>query len=292
MMEPEYYVFTGRGVVPDHVTHVLIDKALNFVPAREGHPNIEELICHDGVEKIEQEAFYRCPRLRRVIMPGVKNVAKEAFSCCWALSYVECGKLEIIGEQAFDSCTSLTSVDLPSIKIVGRWAFSDCTDLENAKFGKDLESISGKAFRQCTSLERISLPLKDGMITFDNTFLLCAKLKHIDLVEEVILNDTVSALLLEEWKNDMNDEIDSINHILPDTWEGQYDDYGDNGEKAQAIRVWIRSVLRKIVRFKAEHRRYVNVACSTLQSALPNDIVLKNVLPFLELPSYTFEGED
>ena len=118
---------------------------------------------------------------------------------------------------------------------------------------------------------------------------MCAKLKHVDLIGGVY--ETVAALLMEEWKNDMNEEIENISQILPDTPAGTIR-YDDNGGKAQAIRTWIRSVLHKIVCYKAKHRRYLNVATAALQPALPNDIVLKNVLPFLELPSYTFEGDD
>eukprot|EP00984_Skeletonema_dohrnii_P016066 scaffold7052_cov138-Skeletonema_dohrnii-CCMP3373.AAC.4 len=65
----------------------------------------------------------------------------------------------------------------------------------------------------------------------------------------------------------------------------------DEGGKARAIRTWIRSVIGKIIHYKAEHQRIVGEAATYLQLALPNDIVMKNVLPFLELPSYTFEVE-
>ena len=47
-------------MIPRHVTHVLlIAKALKFVrgQAFQRHPNIQEVICHDGVEKIEEYAF-------------------------------------------------------------------------------------------------------------------------------------------------------------------------------------------------------------------------------------------
>ena len=39
---------------------------------------------------------------------------------------------------------------------------------------------------------------------------------------------------------------------------------------------------------------FLNEAASTLQSFLPNDIVLNNILPFAfrEMPSYTFQGEE
>ena len=88
----------------------------------------------------------------------------------------------------------------------------------------------------------------------------------------------------------MNGEIDAISQILPNTRAGRR--WDDPGRKTRAIRVWIRSVLRKVVHYKSEHLRYLKIAAATLQPALPDDIVLKNVLPFLELPSYTFEGED
>jgi len=87
----------------------------------------------------------------------------------------------------------------------------------------------------------------------------------------------------------MNEEINSINQILPTASAGGgYE--GDHGEKARAIRTWIRSVLRKIVHYQAEHQRLLDEeVATTLQLVLPQDIVSNNVLPFLELPSYTFE---
>jgi len=203
------------------------------------------------------------------------------------------GKLEIIGYQAFYGCKSLMSINLSSVKIVESWAFYCCKALTNVKFGKELESIRGGAFLRCTSLERITIPLKVGMITDDNTFQECENLKHVDLIEGAVLRDTIAALLLEEWRNDMHEEIVSINQILSTTPDGsgwnEYD-YDDVGGKARAIRTWITSVLRKILHYKAEHRRLLDEdVATTLQLVLPQDIVMNSVLPFLELPSYTFE---
>ena len=222
-------------------------------------------------------------------MPGVKVVELGALQQCHALTDVECDKLERIGRGAFGCCFSLSSVDLPSIKIVGRGAFTTCTNLINAKFGKDLESIREES--SCSFLERITLPLKDNMIADnnDNTFMGCKKLEHVDLVEGAVLHETVAALLLEEWKDDMNEEIDRISQNLASAPAGDLVNYDG---KTQAIQAWITSVLRKIIHYKAEHRRILNEAATTLQPSLPNDIVLKNVHPFLELPSYTFEGEN
>eukprot|EP00984_Skeletonema_dohrnii_P022512 scaffold11639_cov78-Skeletonema_dohrnii-CCMP3373.AAC.2 len=287
------YIYYGRDgeVIPRNVTRVRIDESLTVIPANafRGNPSIKEVECHDRVKTVKEWAFAGCPSLRRVIMPGVEVVEGHAFYYCKALEDVEGDKLEMIEERAFNCCYSLRSINLPSAKIVEGGALSNCTPLTNVKFGKELESIGEMAFHRCTSLERITIPLKDGINAADNIFQMCEKLEHVDLVEGAVLRDTIAALLLEEWRNDMDVEIGVINQSLPTAPAG--DDF-DQGGKARAIRMWISSVLHKIVQYKAEHRRLLNEAATILQHALPNDMVNENVLPFLELPSYTFEGED
>eukprot|EP00985_Skeletonema_marinoi_P022912 scaffold14882_cov102-Skeletonema_marinoi.AAC.2 len=285
-----WYVYTGTGVIPPGVTRVRIDESLTVIPANafRGNLDIEEVKCHDRVKTVRERAFRNCPSLRIVIMPGVEEVEGYAFSNCYALTDVECGKLERIGRSAFRCCESLGSINLPSAKTVGDSAFYECKALTNVEFGKELESIGGRAFYCCTSLERITLPLKDGIITADNTFRGCKKLEHVDLVEGEQLHGTIAALLSEEWRNDMNDKLGAINQSLPTTPAG---DWFEVGGKALVIRMWISSVLHKLIHYKAWHRRILNEV-ATLQLVLPQDIVNKNVLPFLKLPSYTFEGED
>eukprot|EP00984_Skeletonema_dohrnii_P032694 scaffold27230_cov155-Skeletonema_dohrnii-CCMP3373.AAC.3 len=286
------YNYTGGDEeVPRDATHISIDASVTVIPedAFQGHPNIVEVIFDVNVKGVAFGAFALCPSLKRVIMPGVEVVEGAAFNCCSALTDVECGKLEIIGEEAFDSCRSLSSIDLPSAKIIDRRAFLGCEALPDVTFGSKLDRIEGEAFADCESLERITIPLKDGIITPDSIFSGCANLRHADLVEGE-LHETIAALQLEEWRNDMYEEINSINQILPTVSAGGWD---DDGGKARAIRTWIRSVLRKVIHYKAEHQRLLDEEIATaLQLALPHDIVMNNVLPFLELPSYTFEVDE
>ena len=57
----------------------------------------------------------------------------------------------------------------------------------------------------------------------------------------------------------------------------------------------MRSVLRKIVDYKQQHCIMLTEATTTLVeelALLPQDIVINNVLPFLKLPSFTFEVEE
>ena len=292
-----WFTYTGQEEIPNEATHIIVD--IRIVPrmAFRGNRNIVEVICLDKVERIEVEAFFNCPSLRRVIMPGVKIVEEDSFQYCEALTDVECGKLEIIKSNAFDRCNSLRSIDLPSVRNVESYAFDGCTALTDVKFGIKLERIEVVAFLFCTSLERITIPLKDGVITADDTFQACENLKYVDLIEGAVLHETVTALQSDVWRDDMNRDIDSINQILPIVSAGYVEDGEGNeyyGQKARVVQWWIRSVLGKIIHYKAKHQRILDEAAATLQLALPHEIVTNSVLPFLALalPEHTFEGED
>jgi hypothetical protein len=126
-------------------------------------------------------------------MPGVKFVEIDAFWNCSALTDVECGKLEIIGEHAFSGCGSLKSINLTSARIIKEFAFENCPALTDAIFGSKLERFEWSAFCNCTSFERVTIPLKNGLITHDCTFIGCENLMHADLVEGE-LHETIAAL--------------------------------------------------------------------------------------------------
>ena len=317
------FTYTGEDgqVIPDEATHILVKAKVVHDHAFSSHPNIVEVICHEIVELIEYGAFCECPSLRRVIMPGVITVEPRAFGSCEALEDVECDKLEIVGEFAFFWCESLRVINLPSVRIVHKSAFGICRALTDVKFGGKLERIEEAALLNCESLERITIPLKNGLITTDDIFMECDNLHRVDLIEGEV-HATIIALHLEEWRNDMNQEIDSINQILSNAPAGGWDvDTGEDdlGDKAREIRRWIRSVLRRLDHYKTEHHKLLKEATTLLELALwkanlddneggnlANEgvrmtrgqrkrarkeicvtsgasIVIKNVLPFLQL---------
>eukprot|EP00986_Skeletonema_menzelii_P009856 scaffold4599_cov138-Skeletonema_menzelii.AAC.2 len=294
-----WFIYTGEDGedIPFDATHVIVHATIIPADGFLGHRNIVEVICHVDVEIIESRAFFLCPSLRRVIMPGVKVLEESAFYGCPELTDVECGKLEIIKEYAFEDCRSLRSINLPSAEIVEVCAFAGCKALTDVKFSSKLERIERRAFASCRCLERITVPLKDDIIADNRIFEGCRNLRHVDLVEGALLHVTVAALQLEDWRNDMNEVIDSINRLLRNAPAGsEWDDDGeiwdhDAGEKAQVIRRWIRSVLRKIIHYQVEHQRVLDEAASTLELLLlSQDIAMNNILPFVALPSHTFDN--
>jgi hypothetical protein len=182
-------------------------------------------------------------------------------------------------------------------------AFEGCERLTDVKFGDKLERIKGEAFNNCESLERIAIPLSNRIIQIDDdddydhyyrdVFRGCKNLKHVDLVGGV--HEAIAALPVDEWRNDMNAAIDAINQILPNTPAGSSYYGNDKGEKGLAVKRWIRSVLCKIVDYKQQHCNMLMEATTTLVeelALLPHDIMMKHVVHFLNLPSFTFEEEE
>jgi hypothetical protein len=119
------FVYTGEQEAPQNVTHVVIDRSVKIIPrgAFNGRTKLVSVEFHDGVEKVEQHAFFSCTSLRRLKMPGVIVIENCAFFCCGALTDVEFGdKLETIGVHAFSFCTLLQNIKMSSVRTIGQYS--------------------------------------------------------------------------------------------------------------------------------------------------------------------------
>ena len=138
-------------------------------------------------------------------------------------------RLETIGTWAFDECEDLKYLKIPSLLRIKFGAFFNCGTLTEAEFGEGLETIEEGAFGGCRSLSRIAIPLKDDLFTLNNYerydqfhfvscpwFDDCYKLATVELVGSI--HKTISFLSLQNWRNEMNQEISRINEVLPDLY--------------------------------------------------------------------------
>ena len=254
------FVYMGSNRVPQDVTHVRVHKSVKIITRRAFQycRNLVSIELHDGVEIIEERAFLDCWSLRGIKLSGVRVIEEWAFCDCTALTDVEFGdKLERIGDDAFYCCNSLRNVKLPKVRVIEDQAFSECYQLTNVELSKDLEIMGNGAFDDCTRLRRIAIPLKedlfeDGELVFDN----CDNLSQVDLVGGI--HKTISSLLLESWRSEMNDEIDRINRDLPNT----------PADKTTTIRQWMGSVLQRIDHYKLEHYALLKENMTQLELAL------------------------
>ena len=134
-------------------------------------------------------------------MPGVRVVEKYAFFGCEALTDVDCDKLERIGRSAFYRCKSLRSINLPFVETVEVATFTGCINLVDVTFGDKLESIgevNWGAFCDCHALKRITIPLKDGMITHDDVIYTT----HNEISDDLHTSRVVISRLLKKLENE------------------------------------------------------------------------------------------
>eukprot|EP00985_Skeletonema_marinoi_P004391 scaffold1919_cov83-Skeletonema_marinoi.AAC.1 len=269
---------------------------------------------HDGIRKVGRSAFRGCRSLRNIDLRSVVEISEDAFSSCKNLTDVKFGKkLETIGKYEFYRCTSLERLKLPSITTIKYAAFNSCKALTSIEFCERLEKIEPRVFYGCERLRRIAIPLKRDLFTFDPTyrtytqFIGCEQLTTVDLVGGSH-NKTIASLYMESWGTEMIAKINRINRDLPNI---------PANEKTESIKQWVDSVIDRMEYYKAEHHRYVKEAVTLLELALWKakldkkeenaeektkkakldgesvrkekrvtcgaDIVIKNILPFLQL---------
>ncbi len=257
----DVFIYTG-GLVPQHlretITHIRIHKSVKIIRARafQSCINLVSIEMHDGVEIIEEVAFEECWSLRGIKLSGVRVIEEYAFAACASLADIEFGdKLESIGNSAFTG-TDLRSIKIPKVRTIGNHAFWDCQQLTEVKLSEDLERIEGAAFGNCP-LRHIAMPLKDNLLQNNSVFFYCDDLSQVDLVGGI--HKTVSSLLLESWRDDMSDEIGSINRDLPNT---------PHEEKTETIQQWMETVRERIGHYKSEHYTLLKNNMTQLELAL------------------------
>jgi hypothetical protein len=253
------FVYMGGGQsVPRDVKRVRIAENVDTILAEtfQGCEELIEVEGHKRLRKIEQWAFNRCRRLRRVTeMTGVIEIEDYAFSGCYALSEIEFDRLEIIVAGAFYLCKSLRSISMPCVRRVGAYAFDKCDLLTDVVFGLDLERIEEYAFH-ASSLRRIVIPLKDNLDIDYTAFGGCNDLSNVDNLDGG-LHKTISSLHMKSWRDEMEEEIDRINQTLPNTQA-----------KTQAILEWIEVVHSRMEHYQTEHQILLKEAMTLLELAL------------------------
>ena len=237
----------------------------------------------DNLEIVGSCAFAECDNLRCIKLPSAKEIHQWTFYLDDKLTEVELPEAEQIQSGAFGENHSLRRIAIPLKADLFVDAVDDDPDPED---WSDSDTGGDK----------------------DSLFYDCDSLVQVDLVGGI--HKTISSLHLERWRYDVNNEIKKINQVLPGT---------SANEKTMVIRWWLASVSSKVEHYKGEHRRVLKEAATILElvvwkvnlleeneeeSHKPKskkakidverarkekrirsgaDIVIKNVLPFLEL---------
>ena len=123
-------------------------------------PNLSSFHIPPSVQFIGERAFFECRSLLKAIIPeGVTCIAENTFCMCERLMYVSIpNSVETIEDGAFLACWSLTSVMIPdSVKSIKNRAFDSCTALYMLIIPTSVTTIDPSAFSDCDSLKIIKL---------------------------------------------------------------------------------------------------------------------------------------
>ena len=129
-----------------------------------------------SVKSIDEDAFYDCSRLRKVIVQDIAawcnitfgNLKSNPLSKAYHIysdENTEIIELEIpsevtsIGSYAFYGCHNLTSASIPnSVTSIGSYAFYWCSGLTSVSIPNSVTTIGEDVFSYCTGLTSIIIP--------------------------------------------------------------------------------------------------------------------------------------
>lgn len=123
-----------------------------------------------------------------------------------------------------------------------------------------LERVEEYALNGCRSLERITIPLKDDMIS-DNVFTDCDELIKVDLVGDA--HEILSAFFLDSSRNDVKDQIQLINRALLQNKRDRKEkkaDKDDVPDTTGLIQRWISSTLKLCSEKKAQESKFLETS--------------------------------
>lgn len=122
--------------------------------------NLSSVQIPSSIRSIGERAFFECRSLEKAIIPeGVTCIAENTFCMCEHLMYVSLPNTVVtIEDEAFAACWSLTSVMIPdSVQSIKNSAFNSCTALYMLIIPTSVTTIDPSAFADCESLRIIKL---------------------------------------------------------------------------------------------------------------------------------------
>lgn len=143
--------------------------------------SLKKINLNDGLEKINDYAFYKCYTLSSVKIPdSCLSVGYRSFDDCRGLTSVDFGKgIKTIGSYAFRYNYKLTSIVIPdSVTSLQDGAFYYCNTLSSIVIGNGITAISNSAFYG-TAVSTLNIPDNIQFI-HNHAFQECDKLVNIN----------------------------------------------------------------------------------------------------------------
>ncbi len=143
----------GAGAMDDYTSS-------SQAPWTEYPVEIRKVSVLEGVTRVGNYAFYKCPALERVMLSGsVQSLGEASFYSSSKLSVVNFPEgLTDIGRFAFYCCYGIREVTIPdSVVSIGERAFDACRGLRSVGLGQGVNSLGERVFSHCLVLEEIEV---------------------------------------------------------------------------------------------------------------------------------------
>jgi len=129
---------------------------------------LTHLVIPDGVETINEFAFFCCRDIKEVTLPYTLNkISNDAFLGCESLEYINIpDSVKSIGRAAFQGCVSLKSINIPENSAVNSYSFAYTSSLKRFAFPKGNTRVPDKVLYD-SGVTTIYLP-KTINITYDS----------------------------------------------------------------------------------------------------------------------------
>lgn len=143
--------FGGSNVysVPQSLKEVTILGG-NIIPegAFEDCAYIEKIYISEEISHIEDQAFYRCPSLKEIVVAKGSSFYQSIGNCL----------IERATKRLILGCQTSVIPDDGTVTIIGSYAFGGCFNLDKITVPNSVTKIELSAFDGCTGLREISLP--------------------------------------------------------------------------------------------------------------------------------------
>ena len=159
-----YYGETADVIVPGTINGIAVRKIGRA--AFEKNWNLRTVDLPDGLEEIQENAFFECRNLVTVRIPSSVNViGARAFAWCNLTSLTLPPGLKRIALATYQHNTALLTVIVPgSVESIEDLAFHQNDNLKVVTFSPGLKIIGASAFFDCPSIQTIEIPDTVGKI--------------------------------------------------------------------------------------------------------------------------------
>jgi hypothetical protein len=285
------FVYHGREGedVPRDVIHVRVHPSVKAIRAKAfvSRSRLISVEFRDGLEVIEEEAFYVCSSLREILFPpSVRAIKANAFRGCEGLTTVILNDgLEEIGTHAFAHSALVSIVIPPAVKEIDETAFGECSDLTSVKFCDEIEKfVSAESMRHWWNNG-----VHEKCLSTYCFFVRCNIPKRVGLVRSATLQTSIHGMLERIpyiTRKRYNAHFDSIDSKLS-AYETKLSAY--EGSTMLELAIWKSEIVEQTDGNINLLTPDMKIGCR-IDSLSMVDIIVPNVLSFLHDDAN--EGDD